>query len=155
MENFSFKKIMCEALVAIILIGVILGLTGILGWGFSNFTLDKYDKELSSIGVPEKTEIIEKKSLLGKLNGSGSGMQYFSTILIKTELTEAEIFAWYDGKCDIASLKSATFESMYLEHDDIYYESVMYKADFSGYYVISMFHNPPKGLLSQLDVRGH
>ncbi len=76
---------------------------------------DKYvsalTEDLSNAETPEKTEIVEAQSFVGKLSKNseleGKGIQYFSAILIKSELDENELMDYYSSltikghKCNI------------------------------------------------------
>lgn len=66
---------------------------------------DKYvstlTKSLENSEMPENTKVIEAQSFVGKLSNSsefkGKGIQYFSSILIKSELDENQLSDYYSS----------------------------------------------------------
>lgn len=58
---------------------------------------NKPEKELLNFILPEKTQLVESNSVAGKLYGNGNGMQYIGQLLVTTELTEEEIYAYYSA----------------------------------------------------------
>ncbi len=64
---------------------------------------DKYvsdlTNDLQNSKTPEKTEVVEVQSFVGKLSNSselkGKGVQYFSSVLIKSELDEDQLTDYY------------------------------------------------------------
>lgn len=57
----------------------------------------KTAEELVELPLPENTEYIESLCRAGKLIGCGKGMQYFGAILIKSELSQKELEAYYSN----------------------------------------------------------
>lgn len=91
---------------SLITILIVLLLTG--GISSSIVGISKNDKYASSLTedltkaeLPKSTEIVESKSFVGKLSGSsefkGKGIQYFSTILIKSQLDENDLTDFYSN----------------------------------------------------------
>ena len=66
---------------------------------------DKYvsdlTNDLQNSKTPEKTEVVEVQSFVGKLSSSselkGKGIQYFSSVLIKSELDEDQLTDYYSS----------------------------------------------------------
>ncbi len=54
-------------------------------------------EELVELPLPENTEYIESVCNAGKIIGCGNGMQYFGAILIKSELSQEELEAYYSN----------------------------------------------------------
>lgn len=58
-------------------------------------------KDITSLPLPEKTDMVEEFSQAGKLIGCGNGMQFFGAILIKSDLTLEEIDRHYAAYRDV------------------------------------------------------
>lgn len=90
----------------LITILIVLLLTG--GISSSIIGISKNDKyvanltsDLQNSPTPDKTAVVEAESFVGKLSGSsefkGKGVQYFSSILIKSELDEDQLKDYYSS----------------------------------------------------------
>lgn len=105
----------------------------------NDIKLRNLEKELLSVQIPQNTEIVETKSVLGKLNGNGNGMDYLATALIRSDLSEQDLILWYENKCDIQRQNTARLENKYLQHRVIEYDSLKYESVFDNYYVIYLY----------------
>ncbi len=56
---------------------------------------NKPEKALLNFTLPEKTQLVESNSVAGKLYGNGNGMQYIGQLLVTSELSEEELYAYY------------------------------------------------------------
>lgn len=50
---------------------------------------------LCALPLPDQTERLDAVAKAGKLVGNGNGMQYFGAMLIKSDLSEQELIAYY------------------------------------------------------------
>ncbi len=104
-----------------------------------------------------QAEIIESKSVHGKLNGNGNGINYFGTVLIKAESEEklAELLPLLDeefGAVGYMLQPSSTVNTDLIEHVSIEYDHTFIEGEtyYSIYYFnLSNEHSYP------LDIRGH
>lgn len=111
------------------------------------------EKDLESLPLPEKTELVESTSLAGKMVGNGNGMQYFGAILIKSDLPAETLTAYYaDYDCTVepqinASIRAAGNKNL----------SFLHKEYGVGYYIVYTWGDAPDWLQAWLDtdLRGH
>lgn len=66
----------------------------------NNCIADSIEKDLTSVELPENTELIDSISIAGKISGNGNGMQYFGAILVSSEMTEDELENYYKTYID-------------------------------------------------------
>lgn len=111
----------------------------------------------STISEHADADIIETKSVYGKLNGNGNGIQYFGAVLIRKDsikdvvsLVEKldlqfEIVEYcVQDECDISS--------KYLEHKTLKYDSPI---DADSEYISIIFFNSNHPDSCFLDIAGH
>lgn len=122
-------------------------------WG-NNYKLYKQEKALTAIPLPAETQLIEKQSTCGKLNGNGNGINYLATILIKSNLTLKELKEYYYNY-EVVTQSTPQLNSEYLEHDTIVYRKLRKVNDFNGYYVVCSYQSAEFGSIWELDLRGH
>ena len=122
----------------------------------NNFILKGFETDFEKAVKAEGFEILETKSVCGKLNGNGNGMNYFSAVLIKADEdevkalvealeTEFEVAKYYlqeDGK--IATIHN--------EHGRLEYETAIEEGE--TYYTVYVFESGIKGS-NPLDPKGH
>ena len=120
----------------------------------NKYRLHKQEKELAELELPEDTQLIEKQSVCGKLNGNGNGMNYLATILVKSELSLKELQEYY-SEYDVIEQNSTRLECDYLEHDSISYLRLENIKDFKGYYVVYSYQSADLGSIWEWDIRGH
>jgi len=60
------------------------------------------ERDMKALPLPENTELVASSSVAGKLTGNGNGMQYFGALLLKSELSAAELSAFYNSGTDNA-----------------------------------------------------
>ena len=137
-------------LAAVVLIG------GVISISFINNNIAyKVEKELCETPLPEKTELIESISRAGKLTGNGNGMQYFGAILIRSDLSLEELYAYYSGyrsnewECLVETQEGQSIEV--IDHETLQFSE---EIKDSGYYILYSWGSG-KSLLEELDIRGH
>ncbi len=132
----------------------------------NNLTLNSFAKQLYKQPLPPRTQLLEKEAVCGKLNGNGNGMDFFASVLIRSDLSLDELEAYYQN----TSVKSAKktenravspqvllpegekLNTEYVEHADIYFEHLKTINNYSGYYVIMIYDG---GYEAWFDLRGH
>ncbi len=62
--------------------------------------------ELKQIPLPENTVIVEEKAISDRLCGNGDGVQYFGALLIKSELSQDDLNAYYSQFSEKYHVKS-------------------------------------------------
>lgn len=120
----------------------------------NNYKLNKQEIELIKIELPTNTQFIEAQSVCGKLNGNGNGMNYLSTILIRSNLSLTELKNYYSNY-KVMNQNSAEFENDCLEHDSIMYSKLKNITDYKHYYVVYTFTSAEFGSIWEMDLRGH
>ena len=118
----------------------------------NNYSAKNVEKSLTDIALPENTELVESISEAGKLVGNGNGMQYFGAILVKSELSEEELNAYYSEKLDGAVAKEQKTQNIEFLHGFVSFETELDEND--NYYIVYCFGS---GIFpfSELDIRGH
>lgn len=121
----------------------------------NNYIAYKVKKVLCEIPLPEKTELIESLSQVGKLTGNGNGMQYFGAILIRSELSLEELDAYYSdyGSNEWEYLVEAQ-EGQPIEVIDHGTLQFTEEIKDSGYYIVYTWGSG-NSILEELDIRGH
>ena len=81
-------KVMKKVLkIIVLLIILLLILLPIYILFMNNIIAYNTKRKLEKTELPENTAIIDSISIAGKVTGNGNGMQYFTAILIKTDLS--------------------------------------------------------------------
>lgn len=116
-------------------------------------TCAKITERLEDIPLPEDTAYLESVTKAGKLVGNGNGMQYFGTILIKSQSAAEELsayYAQYDANIEVRAQTSQTID--WLEHAPIALETAI--EERASYYLVSLWG---EGIspFAELDLRGH
>ena len=118
----------------------------------NNLSAWKTGQEVARLPLPPDTEIKERFSRAGKLNGNGNGMQFLGGILIRSGLTLEELQDYYASVGDSYIVeRQETRELAMVEHDRAFLETDVSRG---GYYVVYTWGNgifPFYGL----DLRGH
>ena len=144
--------VLCSLLAAVLIISS--ALFTFLNW--NNFILKGFEADFEKAVKAEGFEILETKSVCGKLNGNGNGINYFSAVLIKADEdevkalvealeTEFEVAKYYlqeDGK--IATIHN--------EHGRLEYETALENG--KTYYTVYVFDSKIAGS-NPLDPKGH
>lgn len=66
----------------------------------NNRLADKLEARLLEQPLPPDTQLVDSKSIAGKLFGNGNGMQYFGYILVGSDLSEEELHAHYESRLE-------------------------------------------------------
>lgn len=132
----------------------------------NDIRLSRFSKQLNNLSLPNDTECIEMEKACGKLNGNGNGMDYFTCMLIKSDLSlndlnefyrnqkfkPAKLFSKNDIEIDITRSTECKLESDYIENQDIYFDSLKNESDYSKYYIVMIYDG---GYGAGFDLRGN
>lgn len=61
----------------------------------NNIVAWRMENELKNIPVPKETKQIQHKSIVGKLNGNGNGVDYLATLVVESKQSLEELQAYY------------------------------------------------------------
>jgi hypothetical protein len=154
--------------VSLIPVIIILGIVSlfIVNPIINNMELVRFEKQLTSYPLPRSTIFIESKSTLGKLNGNGNGIDFFSSLLVYSKLPIEELKKHYEiakfenakksgeypVEIDLIPVTSVNIDSKYLEHDDLRFESLLGLDTYSEYYFVIIYDG---GYDAFFDIRGN
>ena len=124
-------------------------------FGLNDIQLKIYELQLKAQKLPENTEFIEMQSVLGKLNGTGNGINFLNTMLIHSDLTLDELENYYtDMGLDVIKQTNCKFIHKLLEHGaEIEYDSLVDKTLIENYYVVIQYKSG--NAWNDFDIRGH
>ena len=147
MKKYVISVIIVAIVAVALLVGFIISIPLV-----NNGSAKDVEKSLTDIALPEDTELVESISEAGKLVGNGNGMQYFGAILVKSELSEEELNAYYSEKLDGAVVKEQKTQNIEFLHGFVSFETELDEND--NYYIVYCFGS---GIFpfSELDIRGH
>ncbi len=102
-------------------------------------------------------DVIEIKSIYGKLNGNGNGIQYFGSALIEKSSIENldQLLAELESKFEIVGIleqNDRLINSKYLQHKSLHYN---YNFDQGREYVSVFFYNSNFPCSDYQDILGH
>lgn len=160
------KKIIKNILILPLIILSLMILSFIVSPIINDITLKSFAKQLNKYPLPEKTEFIENEVVCGKLNGNGNGMDFFASILVKSDLSLDELKQYYKNTmfkgaktnkkqgvtANILPAKGYKLECEYLEHRDVYFSALKDMSDYSKYYIIMLYDG---GYSPGFDLRGN
>ena len=142
---------------------IILAVLGVLvvclGIFWNDLLLARMNSQMNALIKEDSSiELLETRSVCGKLNGNGNGMQFYCAALVRSDSEEnvkllaeslSETFE-IAGYCLQASPK---IQSTYLQHTTMtFQQSISYEdGDYYTIYIYCSKHN----LANPLDVRGH
>ena len=142
------KKIAPIPIIIILFIGFIVSVPLV-----NDFSAKNVEKSLLEIALPDNTQMVESISKAGKLVGNGNGMQYFSAMLIQSELTREELSDYYSQKnADIVVKEQKSQIIECVEHAQLSFTTNI--TDTDKYYIVYLFGNGISPF-SELDIRGH
>lgn len=124
----------------------------------NNIHVGKIESKLKNVPLLEKTELIQSKSIVGKLNGNGNGVDYLITVVIKSEQSLGSLkdyYQSYNKDSDVIEQKSDQFENALLEHGKLSYRDLKGIRDLSGYYTVYIYDSAEFGSILEWDFRGH
>ena len=144
--------ILCSMLAAVFIISS--ALFSFINW--NNFILKGFEADFEKAVKSEGFEILETKSVYGKLNGNGNGINYFSAVLIKAD--EDEVKALVQGletEFEVAKYylqEDIEIATIHNEHGRLEYETAIEEGE--TYYTVYVFESGIKGS-NLLDPKGH
>ena len=123
---YNILKVVC-------LIGVLVPL-------HNSYIANEIEDSLIETPLPENTEFIESMNASGKLVGSGSNMNFFGGMLIKSELSEDELNKYYSEirkhQNDYLIKSQDTAEISVIKNGSYTFEHLENVADFDNYYLV-------------------
>jgi hypothetical protein len=117
----------------------------------NNIKLFCLTRQLTGYELPSKTQMIENRSICGKLNGNGNGMDFLATILIKSDLSIGELQKYYSF-AEVIPQKCTNLKSEYLEHGEIKYTKLQHVKAYNNYFVVLIYYD---GYPALFDLRGN
>jgi hypothetical protein len=144
----------------ILLTPVVVGVVVVLQ---NNAAARTIEGQLVSMPLPPSTELIDSYSRAGKLVGNGNGMQYLGAMLLHSELTVAELEAFYSDQAEAID-ESRTSElasqitverSASTQLSDISGMSTFLEAGGVDGFVVYMWGDAPSWFHRDVDLRGH
>lgn len=112
-------------------------------------------KKLCATPLPESTELVDSLSKAGKLTGNGNGIQYFSAILIQSELTLEQLEDFYsnyrENGWEYLVAVQTNCDLSFIELEQLRFSQDV-KTD--GYYIVYTWGQGIE-LFEILDIRGH
>ena len=152
----KFSKVISAVLIAIVILVILFILSFFVNHNIlinHKLTWDFKDIIKNESGI----EIIQWKSVYGKLNGNGNGINYFGTVLVKTDSEESinKILPALDEEYEIvgyvtqsgSKVNNKLVEKVNLEYDESLSEGEIY---YSIYYF-----NSSNKYSYPFDLRGH
>lgn len=142
----------------VIVLLIILSITACaISISFANdYSADKTAKEIKEIPLPENTEFVELISRAGKFTGNGNGMQYFGAMLIKSDLSLAELDEYYsayrENEWDYVVEVQDSREVECIEHSHIWFSTDVEPSE--SYYIVYSWGSAVSSL-GDFDLRGH
>ena len=112
-------------------------------------------KEMKEKPLPDKTIVVEQKSLAGHMSGNGNGMQYFGALLLKSDLSLEELQAYY-SKFSENEWAYVVKEQSDSEIKEITNWTAKFETsiDSDDYYILYTWGDY-NGFASEFDLRGH
>ena len=131
----------------------------------NNIIAGHLERQLRDCPLPPDTRLVDSASIAGRLYGNGNGMQWHGYLLVESDLSIAELAAWYNeriaaGEDDIISVERQ--ETPYIV--DAYHLSHQFKrfSDAENSYQVYLGRNSAVGSERSLwerflnfDLRGH
>ena len=127
----------------------------------NDYCAHKVVKQLKETPLPENTELLESKSIAGKLSGNGNGMDYLGIILIKSKLSINELEAYYSNYRNdeweyLVEVQKGQEPNMTDHTLGLHFTE---KIGDKGYYIVYSWGDGPKSIfmksLMESDLRGH
>ena len=146
----------------IVIIGVlILLITSVLAFPYvyNNCVLYNIERDLKNADLGSDVVILDSKSVCGKLNGNGNGMNFFAAVLIESDLSVAEVeanLATLKEKyemVEVAEASSTTIQSVYLEHATIVFDQSFFDGNDETLMVVYAYES--SGGIMIGDIRAH
>lgn len=130
----------------------------------NEYRLFAFSQQLETL--PQNITLVESKTICGKLNGNGNGMDFLACILVKSDLSLEEIQQYYNGiafktvKNDanhkvikqVLHVKGNKLETEYLQHGSISFNTLNASQGYSKSYIVLIYDG---GYSADFDIRGH
>lgn len=127
----------------------------------NNRIADSLKQDLLNYPLPPQTELLDSESIAARVAGNGNGMQYIGALLVKSELGEDELQAYYD-RCP----SSAEYAEVLPQESEYIFEYRNYRFDNweagENMYRVTLWIHSISGLedtiweaLLNCDIRGH
>lgn len=155
------RKLMIVAVTLLLILAISAGAVFAAGY----FIEKKNEKNLATlmegfsrtISEYADADIIETKSVYGKLNGNGNGIQYFGSVLIRKDSIEdvVSLVEKLDLQFEIVEYcvqDECNISSKYLEHKTLKYDTPI---DANSEYISIIFFNSKHPDSDFLDLAGH
>ncbi|MCH5185564.1 MAG: hypothetical protein J1F64_05495 [Oscillospiraceae bacterium] len=143
------------------IIGILFGMTVIIPLAavisipvINNVIAHKTAEKIKDIELPDKTRYVELFSKAGKLTGNGNGMQYIGGILIKSELSQEDLQAYYsryaEKEYECIVEKQTDKNIRFIEHG-----TVSFDTDIKGDDYYTVYSWGEGNFVLGLDLRAH
>ncbi len=133
-------KTLKKAIVTIVILGVLLAIIVpfLVAPIVNNINLSEIEKEVVNKPLPSKVSIKQDSfSEYGHLSGNDDTVEYFSSIVITTDVAYDVLTQHYAG-CVVLPLTSYTFQPEG-KKDSVIYTDLQDRADYNNLYVIYKF----------------
>ena len=151
------RKICIFLLTLVLAMGTFTGCSetvGEIAGNVADAAMEELEKQVKSALEKNKVEVIEMKTVFGKLNDEGSKHQFFCAALIKADATDipkaaADAVAKLATEAGLLAQTGSRVESPYLVHKSVEFKHT----DFSegNYYVIYAYHEDLSASMPTLD----
>lgn len=128
----------------------------------NNGIANHVEKELKDYPLPEDTVFLDSVSIAGKLVGNGNGMQYMGSILVVSDLSEEELYAYYSQAFENIEVRTQETPVIdFLNSHQYRFERYGDSGDHTHYSVTGWGAPKDAGLgqwmtvLLNMDLRGH
>ena len=151
------KKIITFSVIGVIAAAVLITLSAIFAFlNWNGFILKGFEADFEKAVQAEGFEILETKSVYGKLNGNGNGINYFSAALIKADEKDVEaLIQALEAEFEVAKYylqEDEKIATIHNEHFPLEYEVSLNENE--TYYTVYVFESGIKGS-NPLDPKGH
>lgn len=141
------------------LLAVLIICAVVIAWNWNQILLDQMTARLvDTVSDYDEIELLDTRSVYGKLNGNGNGIQFFGAVLVRASSDSAlqdVVEELSDGfeVVDLVPQKLSKIESKYLEHAHLEFQHPALEED-GDCYRISFFCSEHEYSVP-LDIRGH
>ena len=140
------RKICIFLLTLVVALGAFTGCSDTVGeiaGNVADAAMEELEKQVKSALEKNKVDVIEMKTVFGKLNDEGSNAQFFCVALIQSDATEipmaaADAVGKLVTESGLVAQTGSIVESPYLIHKTIEFKHTDFAA--GNYYVIYAYH---------------
>lgn len=132
----------------------------------NNYRLSTFAHQLDTFALPQSTMQIEQKTICGKLNGNGNGMDFLVCTLVKSDLALDALKQYYTSitfkavrddeghkvNVEVLHVNGSEVKTTYLQHGSINFDTLKNNLDYSNYYIVLLYDG---GYSADFDIRGH